>query len=101
MTRSELISRLAQRFPQFVLKDAETAVSEILSGLQEALVRGDRIEIRGFGSFGTGTRPSRLARNPKTGEPVPVPAKRTINFKAGKELRHRVMVAASPSNPCN
>ncbi|HNY42561.1 MAG TPA: integration host factor subunit beta [Bryobacteraceae bacterium] len=96
MTRSELVSRLAQRFPQFVQKDAETAVTEILGAMHGALVHGDRIEIRGFGSFAVNYRPSRQARNPKTGEPVTVAGKRVPHFKAGKELRERVFKSTTP-----
>jgi integration host factor subunit beta len=91
MTRSELITLLAERFPQLVQKDAEMAVSEILGAIQAALANGDRIEIRGFGSFGLNYRPPRRGRNPKTGEPVAVAAKWVPSFKAGKELRERVM----------
>ena len=72
------------------------AVAEILGAIHAALVHGDRVEIRGFGSFSLNYRPSRQARNPKTGEPVAVSAKWVPSFKAGKELRERVMVMASP-----
>ncbi|WP_265942121.1 integration host factor subunit beta [Dechloromonas sp. A34] len=92
MTRSELILLLAERFPQLVQKDAEMAVAEILGAIHAALVNGDRVEIRGFGSFHLNYRSSRQARNPKTGEPVTVSAKWVPTFKAGKELRERVMV---------
>lgn len=90
MTRSELIAALAQRFPQLVQKDAELAVTEILTAITEALSKGHRIEIRGFGSFALNYRPPRTGRNPKTGESVPVPAKYVPHFKAGKALRERV-----------
>ena len=90
MTRSELIQALAQRFPSFVAKDIEVSVKEILDGIHGALAAGDRVEIRGFGSFGLNYRPPRTARNPKTGEKVAVPGKRVPHFKAGKELRERV-----------
>lgn len=75
MTRSELIRLLAERFPQLVQKDSEMAVAEILGAIHAALVHGDRVEIRGFGSFSLNYRSSHQARNPKTGEPVAVPAK--------------------------
>ena len=97
MTRSELITLLAERFPQLVQKDAEMAVTEILGAIHAALVHGDRVEIRGFGSFSLNYRASRQARNPKTGEPVAVPGKWVPLFKAGKELRERVMVKATAS----
>lgn len=90
MTRSELIARLADRFPQLGLKDTELAVKTILETMARAIAEGQRIEIRGFGSFGLNHRPARIGRNPKTGERVEVPAKCVPHFKAGKELRERV-----------
>lgn len=90
MTRSELIARLAERFPQLVAKDAELSVKVLLDAIAEALAQGDRVEIRGFGSFSLSYRPARIGRNPKTGEQVTVPAKYAPHFKAGKELRQRV-----------
>jgi integration host factor subunit beta len=95
MTKSELVSHLAARFPQLVLKDADYAVKVILDAMAGALARGQRIEIRGFGSFSLNHRPPRISRNPKSGEKVHVPAKRVPHFKAGKELRERVDTAAS------
>ncbi|MFB0936933.1 MAG: integration host factor subunit beta [Propionivibrio sp.] len=90
MTKSDLIVRLAERFPQLVAKDADFAVKMILDALSEALVKGDRIEIRGFGSFSLNYRPPRVGRNPKSGDKVSVPEKWVPHFKAGKELRERV-----------
>jgi integration host factor subunit beta len=90
MTKSELIARLAERFPQLVAKDADFAVKMILDALTSALVKGDRIEIRGFGSFALNYRPPRTGRNPKSGDKVQVPEKYVPHFKAGKELRERV-----------
>jgi integration host factor subunit beta len=90
MTKSDLIARLTERFPQLVLKDTDFAVKMILDALSEALVRGDRIEIRGFGSFSLNYRPPRIGRNPKSGDKVDVPEKWVPHFKAGKELRERV-----------
>lgn len=90
MTKSELIARLAERFPQLVAKDADFAVKMMLDALTAALVRGDRIEIRGFGSFALNYRPPRIGRNPKSGDKVQVPEKYVPHFKAGKELRERV-----------
>ena len=92
MTKSELIARLAGRYPQQVAKDAEVVVKAILDAMITTLVKGQRIEIRGFGSFGINHRPPRTGRNPKTGEKVPVPEKFVPHFKAGKELRERVDV---------
>jgi integration host factor subunit beta len=90
MTKSELIARLAVRFPQLVAKDADLAVKVVLDAMTAALSRDDRIEIRGFGSFALNYRPPRVGRNPKSGEKVQVPAKHVPHFKAGKELRERV-----------
>lgn len=90
MTKSELIARLAARFNPLPAKDADFAVKVILDALTEALARGDRIEIRGFGSFSLNYRPPRLGRNPKSGDKVQVPAKYVPHFKPGKELRERV-----------
>lgn len=93
MTKSELIDQLAARFPQLVAKDADMSVKVILDAMSDALAKGDRIEIRGFGSFALNFRPSRLGRNPKSGEKVQVPAKYVPHFKAGKELREKVDLA--------
>jgi len=90
MTKSDLIARLAERFPQLVAKDADFAVKMILDALSEALTNADRIEIRGFGSFALNYRPPRVGRNPKSGDKVSVPEKWVPHFKAGKELRERV-----------
>jgi integration host factor subunit beta len=90
MTKSELIAKLAGRFPQLVVKDAELSVKSILDAMAEKLATGKRIEIRGFGSFSLNYRPPRLGRNPKTGAKVQVPEKYVPHFKAGKELRERV-----------
>jgi integration host factor subunit beta len=90
MTKSELIEILAARHNQLAPKDAELAVKTMLDAMSAALAQGDRIEIRGFGSFGLNFRPPRTGRNPKTGEKVLVPKKYVPHFKAGKELRERV-----------
>lgn len=90
MTKSELIARLAERHPHLVAADAELAVKTILDALVGSLVVGERIEIRGFGSFCLNFRPPRAGRNPKTGEKVQVDGKYVPHFKAGKELRDRV-----------
>ena len=92
MTISELISKLAMLYPQLVTKDAELAVKTILDAMGESLSQGERIEIRGFGSFSLNYRPPRVGRNPKTGGKVSVPEKYVPHFKAGKELRERVDV---------
>jgi len=90
MTKSELVEKLASRFSPLLLRDVELAVKTILDAMTEAMVKGHRIEIRGFGSFVLNHRPPRVGRNPKSGEKVLVPEKRVPHFKAGKELRQRV-----------
>ena len=90
MTKSALIGRLAEKYPQLVAKDAEFAVKTILDAMSKTLSEGHRIEIRGFGSFSLSHRPPRVGRNPKSGERVLVPEKRVPHFKPGKELRERV-----------
>ena len=90
MTKSELVSSLAARYPQLVAKDTELAVQIILDAMVESLSKGQRIEIRGFGSFDLNYRPPRIGRNPKSGEQVKVAEKYVPHFKAGKEMRERV-----------
>lgn len=90
MTKSELIFRLAGRYPQLVAKDVEVAVNSLLEAMTTSLTKGDRIEIRGFGSFKINYRPPRTGRNPKSGEKVPVQEKFVPHFKAGKIMRERV-----------
>ncbi len=95
MTRSDLIDRLAQRFPQLTIADTETSVSVILHAITHSLASGERSEIRGFGSFSLNQRPARVGRNPKTGTRVDVPAKVAPHFKPGLELRKRVNFGGS------
>lgn len=90
MTKSELIARLAERYPQLVVKDAEEVVKAILDAITNALASDQRVEIRDFGSFMLKQRPKREGRNPKSGEIVWVPEKWAPHFKPGKELRERV-----------
>jgi integration host factor subunit beta len=90
MTRSDLVEELAARFAQLTHRDAESAVKTILDAMGDALVRGNRIEIRGFGSFSVSRRPPRIGRNPRSGESVQVPEKRVPHFKPGKALREAV-----------
>lgn len=87
MTRSDLIEKLAARFSQLTHRDSEFAVTAILEAMNDALVRGHRIEIRGFGSFSIIVRPPRIGRNPRSGESVAVPEKRVPHFKPGKAMR--------------
>ena len=93
MTRSDLVEELAARFTQLTHRDAELAVKSMLDAMTEALVKGHRIEIRGFGSFTINRRPPRIGRNPRSGESVAIPDKRVPHFKPGKALRERVDAA--------
>ena len=93
MTKSELIAILASRYPQLAARDTDYAVKTVLDAMTQALVCGQRIEIRGFGSFSLSVRSPRVGRNPKSGEKVQVPGKQVPHFKAGKELRERVDTA--------
>ena len=90
MTRSDLGEELAARFGQLTYRDAESAGKNILEAVGDALVRGHRIEIRGFGSFSVNHRPPRMGRNPRSGESVAIPEKRVPHFKPGKALREAV-----------
>jgi len=92
MTKSDLIERLAEANIDLTKRDAETIVNSIFDAIGDALIGGDRVEIRGFGSFTVRERDPRDARNPKSGELVRIPAKKTPFFKTGKELRERVDV---------
>ncbi|HLR12908.1 MAG TPA: integration host factor subunit beta [Burkholderiaceae bacterium] len=94
MTKSELIAVLASRFPHLALRDADVAVKTVLDAMTRTLANGQRIEIRGFGSFSLSQRAPRVGRNPKSGEKVMVPAKHVPHFKPGKGLRERVDSAA-------
>ncbi len=98
MTKSELIEMLARRQAQLAYKDVELAVKTILEHMANTLSNGERIEIRGFGSFSLHYRPPRVGRNPKSGEPVTLPAKHVPHFKPGKQLRERVNNAKSISS---
>jgi len=94
MTKSELIEILADKLSHLSAKDVEIAVKEILEMMAQTLSKGDRIEIRGFGSFSLHYRAPRVGRNPKTGDSVELAGKYVPHFKPGKELRERVNAAA-------
>lgn len=98
MTRSDLVARLAERFGQLTQRDAEFAVKTILDAMSEALAKGHRIEIRGFGSFSISRRPPRMGRNPRTGEQVLIPEKLVPHFKPGKALREGVDQVATAAD---
>jgi integration host factor beta subunit len=93
MTKSDLIERVAERMPHISKKDTEVVVNTIFDSMTDALRTGERIEIRGFGSFQVKIRDAREGRNPKTGEIVRIPAKRTPFFKVGKDLKERIDAA--------
>ena len=103
MTRSDLVETLAERFGQLTQRDAEFAVKTILDAMSDALARGHRIEIRGFGSFSDSRRPPRLGRNPRNGAQVMIQEKRVPHFRPGKALREaveaKVPADASPDAP--
>lgn len=90
MTKRDLIDEVIRVYPRFSGRDAEVIVNAVFDSMTEALARGERIEIRGFGSFVVKHRKAREGRNPKTGAIVPVAAKRVPFFKVGKELKLRV-----------
>ena len=90
MNKSDLIENLAKKLPNLAGRDVEVIVNTIFESMTDALKHGDRIEIRGFGSFEVRTRKPRIGRNPKTGMSVEVGERRVPFFKVGKELRERV-----------
>ncbi len=90
MTKSELIERLTHKQRHLPASDVELAVKEMLEQMSKALSRGERIEVRGFGSFSLHYRPPRMGRNPKTGSSVALPGKYVPHFKPGKDLRECV-----------
>lgn len=90
ITKSELIEKISQKQKHLQQKDIELAVKSVIEQMSDALSTGERIEIRGFGSFSLHFRPPRVGRNPKTGESVSLPGKHVPHFKPGKELRERV-----------
>ena len=90
MIKSELVQRIAEKNPHLYQRDIEKIVNAVLNGITEALVRGDRVELRGFGAFSVKRRDARLGRNPRTGTHVDVVEKAVPFFKTGKEMRERL-----------
>lgn len=90
MTKSELVTRVAQRLPHMTLKDAEIIVDTIFESMVDALAQGEGVEVRGLGSLKVKDRGERVGRNPKTGESVQIPAKKMPFFRIGKELYERI-----------
>lgn len=97
MTKSELIELIAANQQHLAYKDVELAVKTLLEHMSNVLSSGERIEIRGFGSFSLHHRPPRIGRNPKTGDPVALPGKYVPHFKPGKQMRERIN--SSRDNP--
>ena len=90
MIKSELVQAIAERNPHLYQRDVENIVNAILDEITDALARGDRVELRGFGAFSVKNRPPRMGRNPRTGDRVHVEEKWVPFFKTGKELRERL-----------
>ncbi|WP_020400106.1 integration host factor subunit beta [Kordiimonas gwangyangensis] len=90
MIKSELIAKISEANPHLYYRDVERIVSKIFDEITAALARGDRVELRGFGAFSVKKRPSRVGRNPRTGEKVEVAEKCVPYFKTGKDLRERL-----------
>ena len=86
IVKSKLLNQLKKSYPNFLKKDLEKFISIVLNEIKQALKRGDRVELRGFGIFSTNTQKARISRNPKTGEKVNTPEKKTIHFKMSKEM---------------
>ena len=86
IVKSKLLKQLSKNFPNFLKKDLEKFTNIILKEIKETLKRGERVELRGFGVFYTNTQKARISRNPKTGEKINTPEKKTINFKMSKDL---------------
>ena len=97
MTKSEIIEALALNQKHLAYTDVEMAVKALLEQMSQSLANGNRIEVRGFGSFSLHFRPPRMGRNPKTGQAVALPGKHVPHFKPGKELRERVNEGAKRS----
>ena len=86
IVKSKLLNQLKKSYPNFLKKDLEKVVSIVLNEIKQTLKRGDRVELRGFGMFSTNIQKARISRNPKTGEKVNTPEKKTIHFKMSKEM---------------
>jgi len=90
ITKSELIDRISTKLPQLGNKDVELSVKTLIEKIIDSLSKGDRTEVRGFGSFSVHYRKPRIGRNPKTGDSVSLPGKNAAHFKPGKELRNKI-----------
>ncbi len=101
MTKSQLIDSIAKKLPHVSRREVEAIVNTVFEAMTASLKREERIEIRGFGSFAVKVRHSREARNPKTGQKVAVPARKTPYFTVGKELRERLNKPAAAPAPAS
>ncbi len=90
IVKSKLLKQLSNNYPNFLKKDLEKFTSIILNEIKRALKRGERVELRGFGVFSTNTQKARISRNPKTGEKINTPEKKTIHFKMSKDLFKKI-----------
>ena len=90
VVKSKLLKQLSENYPNFLKKDLEKFTNIILNEIKETLKRGERVELRGFGVFSTNTQKTRISRNPKTGEKVNTPEKKTIHFKMAKDLFKKI-----------
>jgi len=90
VTKSQLLKQLSNNYPNFLKKDLEKFINIILNEIKQALKKGDRVELRGFGIFSTNNQKERISRNPKTGEKINTPQKKTIQFKMAKELFRKI-----------
>tara|TARA_Y100000816_G_C25899507_1_gene469221 strand:- start:216 stop:509 length:294 start_codon:yes stop_codon:yes gene_type:complete len=90
IVKSKLLKQLSKNFPNFLKKDIEKVTNIILNEIKSTLKRGERVELRGFGAFSTNIQKARISRNPKTGEKVNTPEKKTIHFKMAKDLFKKI-----------
>ena len=90
IVKSRLLKKIFEKYPNFYKKDLEKFFNIILEEIKYSLKKGERVELRGFGTWSTHTQKARISRNPKTGEKVNTPEKKTIHFKMGKELFDRI-----------
>ena len=90
IVKSKLLKQLSDNYPNFLKKDLEKFINIVLNEIKQTLKRGERVELRGFGIFSTNTQKARISRNPKTGEKVHTPQKKTIHFKMAKDLFNKL-----------
>ena len=90
IVKSKLLNQLKKSYPNFLKKDLDKVVSVVLNEIKQALKRGDRVELRGFGIFSTNIQKARISRNPKTGEKINTPEKKSIHFRMSKEMFKKI-----------